>query len=93
MQFINKAMALVLLLAPLVLAAPTEDAPPAADFTSLGCRPGSYRCVCIRQSTDCWVDVCTSSGNWKLSSICRNRSSPSGRPTCKDGPNGTAYCI
>ncbi|EQL30644.1 hypothetical protein BDFG_06905 [Blastomyces dermatitidis ATCC 26199] len=88
MQLTGKFMALALLLAPLALTSPTEDMNASAQ-----CTPGTYRCKCVAGSTYCAVDVCNALGRWQLSAVCRRKSSPGAPATCRDGPNGTAYCI
>ncbi|OAX77699.1 hypothetical protein ACJ72_07999 [Emergomyces africanus] len=107
MQLINKFMALALLLAPLALAAPTNDASPAGavsaasivgtvsvdDPSTLGCKPGAYACRCGWGGKECWLEVCNALGRWQTSANCRDRSSPNGPETCRNGPNDTAYCI
>ncbi|KLJ06490.1 hypothetical protein EMPG_10112, partial [Blastomyces silverae] len=86
MQFTIKSIALALLLAPLALAAPAENKATAA------CKPGTYDCSCWFGTTTCWIDVCNSRGEWQLSARCKDRSHPDAPASCRDGPNGAAYC-
>ncbi|KKZ68487.1 hypothetical protein EMCG_05874 [[Emmonsia] crescens] len=97
MQFNTKIMALALLFAPLALTAPADStlAAPAESTVDLipVCSPGSYKCHCLYGGNSCWVDVCNALGQYQLSARCRNRPSPEGPDSCRDGPNGTAFCI
>ncbi|OAX80225.1 hypothetical protein ACJ72_05444 [Emergomyces africanus] len=107
MQFTNKFVALALLLAPLALAAPANNVPPAdvvsaasnegtgpADDSSLSrCTPSTYDCRCNAGGISCWISVCDALGKWKKSANCRDRKSPSSPPTCRDGTDGTAFCL
>ncbi|KKZ60377.1 hypothetical protein EMCG_04892 [[Emmonsia] crescens] len=100
MQFNNKIMALALLFAPLALTAPTDNTPPVAlaesavDLTlGSSCTPSAYQCKCDNIVRHCWIEVCNASRVWVLSARCRERINPNPNPTCKNGPNKTAYCV
>ncbi|PGH35888.1 hypothetical protein GX50_01213 [[Emmonsia] crescens] len=101
MQFNTKIMALALLFAPLALAAPTDNTPPVALAESAvdlsvaeSCaKAGAYRCKCDSIVRHCWIDVCNASRKWVLSAHCRERINPNHQPTCKGGPNDTAFCV